>query len=71
MGVPGEVDDKGFAYKSPPSHKSPESAVIAAIPVVTHDEVMAGWDHYGSIIVPGLDSSREKSGVCMLNVRLS
>src|SRR3989339_660334 len=63
--VPGPVDDLGLAQDVLHIHETPEPAVVAFIPVVTHNEDGTFGNLDRSEIVPGLNRARDDGIVRM------
>src|SRR5512136_2137368 len=58
VAVPGEVDDEGLPDDIFEFDEAPETAVVALVAVVAHDENRPFGDLDGSQVVPALDRLR-------------
>ena len=70
FGIPGEIDNKGLTFDLSKGNKSPESTVVAFIPVVSHHEKVAGRDFYRAEVVPWAQFRRQDLGIGILDIRL-
>src|SRR5262249_25317645 len=49
--IPRPVDQESFTSDVVHIHKSPETAIVAPVAIVTHDEKMVFWHFCGTVII--------------------